>query len=243
MNETPERSYRAALRTLSSAQKPSAGTPLYSRLVNRPLGRRFAALGFVQGWTPNGVTFASAAFTFTGIALIAIVPPVWWLGIVVCALLVLGYALDAADGQLARLQGRGSIQGEWLDHTVDAAKLSALHLAILISAFRFFDVPAVWLLVPILYLLVDNVMFFSMILKDLLARGSSTGAQRSTASPSRIRAVLILPSDYGFVCLMMLLLGAPLVFSAVYTVMFVCNAAILVLVLVKWYRYTGTLVN
>ncbi|WP_449281766.1 CDP-alcohol phosphatidyltransferase family protein, partial [Leucobacter sp.] len=162
--------YRAALTRLQAAQKPSAGIPAYSRYVNRPLGRRFAAVGYVWGLTPNGVTALSALSTLTAIVLIATVPPALWSGVLVSALLMLGYALDAADGQLARLRGGGSVQGEWLDHTVDAAKLSALHLAILIAAFRFFDVPTPWLLVPAGYLIVDNVMFFSMILKDLLAR-------------------------------------------------------------------------
>lgn len=239
-SSTPRRGYREALAQLRAAQKPSAGTPAYSRYVNRPLGRRIAALGYVWGWTPNGVTALSATSTLVGIVLLATVHPALWLGVLICVLLLLGYALDSTDGQLARLRGGGSLQGEWLDHTVDAAKLSLLHLAILISAFRFFDVPLLWLLVPAGYLVVDNVMFFSMILKELLTRGKRSGQQAAPVSTSRVRALLIIPTDYGLFCLMFLLLGVPVAFVTAYTAMFVCNAIILVLVLVKWYRFTGS---
>jgi phosphatidylglycerophosphate synthase len=234
--------YRDAVHRLQAAQKPSAGTPLYSRLVNRPLGRRIAALAYLAGLRPNQVTCISACLTFTALALVAIVPPVWWLGILVSALLVLGYAFDAADGQLARLRGGGSAQGEWLDHTVDAAKASAVHLAVLITAYRHFDIPDLWLLIPVTYALVETVIFFGQILKELLAARVLGGkAPKSTASTSLIRAILVLPTDYGLMCLVFVLLGAPLVFFGVYAFLFACNAIILVLVLAKWFRDMGSL--
>lgn len=232
--------YREALASLTAAQKPSAGTPAYSRFVNRPLGRRLAAWGYVWGWTPNGVTGLSALSTLCGILVLALVAPTPWVGVIVAALFVLGYALDSADGQLARLRGGGSVQGEWLDHTVDGAKLSIIHLAVLVSMYRFFDVPVLWLLVPAAFLVVHNVMFFSMILKELLTRGDRPTPQPSTASTSALRAIMILPSDYGFFCLLFLLLGVPLLFFAGYTLLMVCNAIILVLALIKWYRFTGS---
>lgn len=242
MTTRPEGGYRAALHELRSAQKPSAGTPLYSRLVNRPLGRRIAALTYVWGWTPNGVTFVSAAFTFTAIAGIALLTPVWWSGIAISALLVIGYALDSADGQLARLRGGGSLQGEWLDHTVDAAKVLTIHLAIAIAVFRFFDLPTAWLLMPLVYLVIDSLLFFAMMERDLLlARAAGGSAPASTASTGVLRAILILPSDYGVFCLTFVLLGAPLVFFGVYTVMLACNIVFLAMALRKWYRQLGAL--
>lgn len=240
MEERSERRYGAALDRLRAAQKPSAGTPLYSRLVNRPLGRRFAAAAYVLGATPDGVTLVSAVCTFSGIALIALVPPVWWLGVLVSALLILGYALDSADGQLARLRGGGSVQGEWLDHTVDAAKVLTIHAAILISVFRFFELPAGWLLIPLAYLVVDSLLFFGMMERDLLlARAAGGRAPASEASTGVLRAILILPSDYGLFCLLFLLLGAPLLYFGVYALMLVCNTIFLLLALVKWYRQLG----
>ena len=67
------------------------------------------------------VTVVSACFTFAGIVLLAVVPPTAINGLVV-ALMVLGDALDSADGQLARLRGGGSTVGEWLDHVIDCAR-------------------------------------------------------------------------------------------------------------------------
>ena len=66
-------------------------------------------------------------FTFSALALVALVAPEPWLGLAVTLLLVIGYALDAADGQLARLLGGGSSSGEWLDHMVDVTKTCVLH--------------------------------------------------------------------------------------------------------------------
>ena len=108
-----DESYGDTVRRLAAAQKSGRGAPAYSRFVNRKLGRLFAAAGFHLGLTPNGITVISAAFSFSGLVLLAAMRPSWWLGFAVTALLVLGYALDAADGQLARLRGGGSVTGEW----------------------------------------------------------------------------------------------------------------------------------
>ena len=115
-------------------------------------------MAFHAGLTPNMVTALSAAFTGTGIALLALVRPSLPMGLAVTACLVVGYALDAADGQLARLRGGGSPAGEWLDHMVDAVKASSLHLAVLIGFYRFGTGEAEWLLlVPVGYCVVDAV--------------------------------------------------------------------------------------
>lgn len=115
--------HREVVTRLASAQKPSKGAPAYSRYVNRPLGRQLAAVAIRWGLTPNQVTVASSLCTFVGIGLILLVRPSLALGPALATLFMLGYALDAADGQLARLLGRGSYAGEWLDHMVDAAKM------------------------------------------------------------------------------------------------------------------------
>ncbi|MFE6995696.1 CDP-alcohol phosphatidyltransferase family protein [Microbacterium sp. NPDC057659] len=235
-------SHRDALQRLSAAQKPSAGTPAYSRYVNRPLGRQIASWAYVAGLTPNGVTGISAVLTFSAVAVLAIARPDWWVGVAVCVLLLLGYAFDSADGQLARLRGGGSAQGEWLDHTVDAAKVTALHMAVLITAYRHFDFPIAWLLVPIVYVFVDNLTFFGMVLKDLLSQRETGGKTRAwTTSTSPLHAIAVIPTDYGVFCLMFLLLGHHVLFFGAYTLMAACNAVILVLVLVKWYRDMGAL--
>jgi phosphatidylglycerophosphate synthase len=234
----------ATLRRLSSAQKGAKGAPAYSRFVNRKLGRLLAALAFHAGLTPNAVTAVSAAFTFTGIGLLALVSPSWGLGVAVTACLVVGYAFDAADGQLARLRGGGSPAGEWLDHMVDAVKTSSLHLALLVGAYRFELVErGAWLLVPLGFCVVAAVLFFGTILNEALRErhGAVTRAQATTERPSVLRSLLVVPTDYGLLCLVFLLLGAPTVFYGAYSFLFAATAGYLALACIKWFREIGRL--
>src|SRR5690606_21605828 len=91
-------SFSDTLHRLGTAQKGAArSAPAYSRFVNRRLGRVLAALAHSLGLSADAVTGLSALFTFTGLALVALVPFGWPLGIAVTACLVIGYALDSAD--------------------------------------------------------------------------------------------------------------------------------------------------
>src|SRR4051812_28530802 len=169
--------FKEALSTLKSRQKTIKGAPAYSRFVNRKLGRFFAAVAYVLGRTPNQVTALSALCTFAGIATIALFTPTVLTSVASAGLLVLGYALDAADGQLARLRGGGSVAGEWLDHVVDAGKIATLHLAVLVQWFRFGGRPDVDLLIPLGFQVVASVMFFTIILNDQIRRTHRGGTE------------------------------------------------------------------
>jgi len=234
--------YRESLHALKSRQKSGKGAPAYSRFVNRRLGRYLAAAAYQVGLTPNAVTALSALCSFAAIAMLAVLPPSIPLAITVTAGLVLGYALDSADGQLARLSGGGSRSGEWLDHMVDAVKISSLHLAVLVFLYRSNELPGqAWLLVPIGFTVVAAVAFFGMILNDQLRRVSGLASgQDATADPARaastIRSLLVIPTDYGVLCLIFLLLGWPTAFLAAYTVLFAGSAGYLLLACVKWFR-------
>ena len=229
---------RATLARLSAAQKGSAGAPLYSRFVNRPLGRFFAALAYAAGLTPNAVTAVSGACTATGVALLALVSPSVPMGLAVAGCLVLGYGLDAADGQLARLRGGGSPAGEWLDHMVDAAKVAGLHLAVAIGLYRFTDVDPAVLLVPLGFCFVDVVIFFAMMLNEALRaqHGVATRAQGPTQHVGLTRSLLALPTDYGVLALTFALFGATSVFVPVYAALGLAEGLYLALALVRWFR-------
>lgn len=226
------------LRRLFSAQKSAKGAPAYSRFVNRRLGRLIAAVAFHAGLTPNGVTAISAAWTFTGIAVLALVEPSLAMGSVVSICLVVGYAFDAADGQLARLQGGGSPAGEWLDHIVDCVKISSLHLALLIGMYRFELVErGPLLLLPLGFSVVAATHFFAAILNDQLRRRHEIGSASTSpaASASVLRALVVAPTDYGLLCLVFVLLGMPSVFVVVYALLLAANLGYLVLAAPKWY--------
>ncbi|MQA07255.1 MAG: CDP-alcohol phosphatidyltransferase [Pseudonocardiaceae bacterium] len=231
--------FAAALRALPSAQKTTKGAPAYSRFVNRRAGGYLAAAAYQLGMTPNQVTAISAVFTFTGIVAIPLIQPSFWLGLGVCLALLIGYALDAADGQLARLRGGGSRSGEWLDHIVDSAKISALHLTVLISWYRFFDLPIGYLLIPIGFQVVAAVMFFAMTLNDQLrrARRANVPATNKAAQPaSTLRSLIVVPTDYGVLCLAFLTFGFTSVFPVIYGLLFLTNLVFLAAALRKWFN-------
>jgi phosphatidylglycerophosphate synthase len=235
---------RSTLGRLSGAQKGAVGAPAYSRFVNRRLGRLLAALAFHAGLTPNVVTGSSAAFTASGIALLALFPPSWGLGAGIAACLLLGYALDSADGQLARLRGGGSPAGEWLDHMVDAVKLLALHLSVLVALYRSDAVGSDGLLlIPLGYCIADGALFFAMMLNEAMRaqHGAATRAQRTEAGPSLRRSLLSLPTDYGVIAVLFVFWGVPAVFVSGYAVLFVATAAHLTLGSMKWFREMGRL--
>ena len=233
------RGYRGAIAELQQRQKTSKGAPAYSRYINRPLGRRLAALAYLAQLTPNAVTGISAACTAAGLSLIALIEPSVPTSLAAAALLVLGYALDSADGQLARLRGSGSPAGEWLDHIVDAIKTAALHLVILVCWYRFYDLSDAWYLVPLAFQVVASSLFFSMILTDQLRRlhsGSRGHFLQGQGRSSTLYSLAVMPTDYGLMCLVFGLLFWQPGFVVVYSLLLAANAGFLGLALVKWYR-------
>ncbi|MEU3275822.1 CDP-alcohol phosphatidyltransferase family protein [Streptomyces antibioticus] len=227
--------FAEVLRQLSAAQKPAKGASLYTRFVNRPAGRLLAAVAYRAGATPNQLTVLGALFTFPALAAVALVPPGPTLAVCVAASLAVGFALDAADGQLARGQRSGSASGEWLDHVLDCVKIVALHLVVLVSFYRFFTLPSpVFLLAPMVFQLAAVVIFFAGILTEKLKR--RIPGEATPASPPALRSVLLLPVDYGLTCVSFLFLGRQDVFLAVYCALLAAHVLFMAAFLVKWYR-------
>ncbi|GAB3616270.1 CDP-alcohol phosphatidyltransferase family protein [Okibacterium endophyticum] len=216
-----KRSFTSALHGLEQAQKPGEGVPAYTRWVNRRLARFAAAAAHSMGWSANTVTAISALFSLGAIVLLLTVPPAPLVGVAIAVLFAIGYVLDSADGQVARLGGGGSRAGEWLDHVVDAIRTPAIHLAVLVGAMRA-EAP-VWLLgVALLYTLVSVGQFMSQILGEQLRRAD--GLPQAPATGGALRSVLLLPSDMGTLCWVFALWGFAPVFAAAYTALFAVNA-------------------
>jgi phosphatidylglycerophosphate synthase len=212
----PERKLGAALASLESAQKPGDGVPAYTRWINRRLARGVVAVAYVWGLSPNAVTVLSAIVSAAGLALLVVLGPSPLVGVGVAALLAAGYVLDSADGQLARLSGRGSPAGEWLDHVVDAIRSPGIHLAVAVSVVIHRPASPEWLaIVGVLFALLVTGQFMSQILAEQLrkARGESAPAARGGA----LRSWALLPSDMGTTCWIFVLWGFPIVFGVAYT--------------------------
>ncbi len=234
-----EAGFRAALARLAHAQKSSKGGPAYSVWINRRLGRYAAAGAYVLGMTPNMVTTVSALFSAAAVALIALVSTGWPMAVGAALLLVTGYFLDSADGQLARLRGGGSLAGEWLDHMVDSVKITLVHLVVAVHLYRFQDVDRGWLLVPLGFTVVGVSLFFAQLLNEQLKRNKLIATRPEAVGviehASPLSSLLKLPHDYGVLCWTFVLLGAPTVFLAVYAFLFAFNVGYWLLALRKWF--------
>ncbi|MFI7589621.1 CDP-alcohol phosphatidyltransferase family protein [Spongisporangium articulatum] len=236
---TAKPGFTETVRRLASAQKPPAkGSPAYSRFINRKIGRVLAAGAYQLNLTPNQVTLISACLSAAGIALIPLVAPSALTAVLIPFLLLLGYAFDSADGQLARLRGGGSPAGEWLDHVVDSIKVSALHLAVLIGWYKFYDLPDAALLIPIGFALVQAVFFFVQILTDQLRRAHPSQAPPAAdgSLTATIRSIMVWPTDYGVLCIVFALIAWQTGFVVAYTVMGAGTLLFLVAALPKWFR-------
>lgn len=224
--------YRESVAALARAQKVPRGVSLYTLHVNRPAGRRLAAAADVLGLRPNHVTLLSAACSLAAVAVVALVAPGPAAGLVASALLVLGFFLDSADGQLARLRGGGSQAGEWLDHMADGAVKLLLHLAVAVAWFRL-DVAPGALLVPVGFAVVAALLFFGGTLAGVLRdQGSRSGPEAAGRAP----AWALLPTDHGVLCLTFLLWGWQPLFTAAYAALLAVNAAYLVAFGRHWFR-------
>jgi len=199
-----------------------------------------AAVAYRFGLTPNQVSIVSAVHSFLAIVLIAAAPATGWLGVVIAALLVLGYAWDSADGQVARLRGGGSPQGEWLDHFIDTLKISSLHLAVLVGLYR--SLPEGYtaaLALPLVFSVCASATFSGMLLNDLLKGKYAVASTHERGGGTWSRSLLLLPTDFGLVCLIFVLWGWPRVFLVFYGLLTVVSLAFLAMAAAKWYRDIG----
>ncbi|MFI6011634.1 CDP-alcohol phosphatidyltransferase family protein [Streptomyces sp. NPDC051243] len=229
--------FSSALRQLSEVQKPARGVPLYARFVNRPVGRLFAAAAHRLGLSPNHVTAVSALVTFAAIAATAFCRPSYALGQWVSLALLLGFALDSADGQLARLHRSASLSGEWMDHVVDCAKLLGIHAAVLVSFYRFFDLPhPALLLAPVVFQFAAVMLFFGGMLTEQLRMRRSGERTGQVPAPSAIRGMALLPVDFGLLCLSFVFLGNQKLFLALYVTLLAVHAVFVPAFFVKWFR-------
>lgn len=231
MATNDRRSYREAVQRLAAAQKPGAGVPAYLRWVNRGLGRRAAALAYVARLTPNQVTGASAVLSVAGMLVLAFAPASPGSAITASALLLAGYALDSADGQLARLTATGSVAGEWLDHVIDAARLPLFHLAVAAHLFR--ENASLWFVASaVLFSVLASAWFFAQTLAEKLTPGGEAASPDAPAWVSFAK----LPYDVGTHYLIVLASGWTEVFIAAYVALFAVSAGAAALSVASKYR-------
>ena len=234
-------SYRSNIDSLRHAQKSGAGEPAYLRWVNRPLGAKAAAAAHVMGLTPNAVTTISGALSLGGLVALAIAGTTVTGAVTASALLLAGFVLDSADGQLARLAGAGSLAGEWLDHVVDAVRLPAAHLALAVALWMA-EVPPWAIGLALLFSVVASVWFFAVTLGGKLLYGTLHDGKHegrpgapAASSPTWI-SFAKLPYDTAALFFLILVLPWTPVFLVAYAALFVLTLGAAIAALHRKYR-------
>jgi hypothetical protein len=97
--------------------------------------------------------------------------------------------------------------------------------------------------VPLGFSVVSVVLFFATLLNEALRaqHGAPTRAARTGERAGVLRSLVVAPTDYGVLCLVFALLGAPVVFLAAYGLLFLATAGFLALASTSWFSEMGRL--
>jgi phosphatidylglycerophosphate synthase len=213
---------RLAWRDLVASSKKKKG-PLYTRYVNRNAALPLTWVFWKLGLHPNVVTGISFTVTHLALLMLVLLPTTLPLCVGIWLMLTFGFMLDSSDGQLARVSGRTSKAGEWLDHTLDMAKILNVNMAFsyaLIAGTLAADLPlTIPLLAAFVNLLSQPTHYFVIIFKDsFLERAGSSRDSTSVANPGFARNAVMNFADYGLFILMPILIPWPKLFGIVYLV-------------------------
>jgi phosphatidylglycerophosphate synthase len=136
--------WQRARREFARMTKPREIEGVLDTYLIRPTGFLFVQLFRNTPVTPNMVSLASMV-AGVGIGLAFVLWPAdprgAWLA---CALMLLHSGLDAADGQLARVTGKGSPLGRFVDGLCDNVTFIAIYVSLVLS----YRGPHPWLILP-----------------------------------------------------------------------------------------------
>jgi phosphatidylglycerophosphate synthase len=171
------------------------GGGLYTDKLSQRAGSWFALLGYRRGLTPTALTLGNLVLGLLAAVLVIVAherhPVV--AGAVALVLWQVAYALDCADGQLARVTGRASPAGKRLDILCDVALQIGLVAAVATVADRQSGPLPVWVTAAFAGTWLVNLV------TSLLQTGDAAASLvTSTALPIQ---VLKLARDYGAVVL------------------------------------------
>jgi phosphatidylglycerophosphate synthase len=174
----------------------------YTKHVNRRLARPLTLAAWALGANPNQVSVLSFLVTFGGLGVFLWGAPAATWSLAAYGLLVLGYALDAADGQLARVRAQTSLIGDWFDHGLDAFKMVAVPLALGLVLLRteFPSVALERLATAAVFVNVTTIparFFLLMTRRVLIPDGASSRACSPVAGPRSPVSYVMPLTDYG----------------------------------------------
>ena len=225
-------SVRDRYAALAHSQKVPRMVPAYTLYVNRRLGRALAAA--CPNWvTPNGLTLLGSAVSYGALCLLWVIPVGSRTLLSVGILLVLAFALDSADGQLARLRRSWSVFGGWLDHVLDAGRTCLIHISVAAFFVRS-DQSFGTLVVSAVFLVSAILPYTGMLIVDAARDKGTMSKPNMRATP--VRSWVLLPTDYGILCALFLLTPWPRLFTAGYALLAVGSAIYCVAYMIKKVR-------
>ncbi|WP_416901908.1 CDP-alcohol phosphatidyltransferase family protein [Micromonospora echinospora] len=193
--------------TLTESSRPSVadfhrvnrGGGLFSESVSQWLGAAFALVAQRLGLKPTALTIMNLvlglAASVTVVALADRVAagsvPAWLVGLVALVGWQVAYALDCADGQLARVTGQGSAAGARVDVLCDVAAQIALVTALGTVAVAQRPSTPVWLVAAF-----AGTWMVNLVTSVMQAGPNAASMVTSTSLPVRLAKLV---RDYGAV--------------------------------------------
>ncbi|MEH0936804.1 CDP-alcohol phosphatidyltransferase family protein [Micromonospora psammae] len=204
--------------TVADFHRVNRGGGLFSESVSQWLGAAFALVAQRLGLRPTALTITNLvlglATSVTVVALAGRVAagdvPAWVVGLVALVGWQVAYALDCADGQLARVTGQGSAAGARIDVLCDVAAQIALVAALGATAVAQRPATPTWLVA-----LFAGSWMVNLVTSVMQSGPNAASMVTSTSLPVRL---VKLVRDYGaviFVAALVLMVAPALTFWVV----------------------------
>ncbi|KKK05054.1 CDP-alcohol phosphatidyltransferase family protein [Micromonospora sp. HK10] len=201
--------------TVADFHRVNRGGGLFSESISQWIGAAFALVAQRLGLHPTALTLANlvlglaASVTVVALAddVAAGTVPAWVVGLVALVAWQLAYALDCADGQLARVTGQRSAAGARIDVLCDVAAQIALVAALSATAVAQRPETPTWLVA-----LFAGTWMVNLVTSVMQSGPNAASMVTSTSLPVRL---VKLVRDYGaviFVAALVLIFAPALVF-------------------------------
>lgn len=185
--------------TVADFHRTNRGGGLFSESISQWLGAAFALAAHRLGLRPTALTIANlviglaASVTVVALAdrVAAGAVPAWLVGLVALVGWQVAYALDCADGQLARVTGQGSPAGARVDVLCDVAAQIALVTALGTVAVAQRPATPVWLVAAF-----AGTWMVNLVTSVMQAGPNAASMVTSTSLPVRLAKLV---RDYGAV--------------------------------------------
>ena len=189
------------------------------------IGALFAFGASKVGLNPNQLTYLSGITVFLSMVIMfnKVGQGVLWAA-VVTLLSVVSYALDCADGQLARATNTCSKYGAWLDHVLDSSKTFIVNFTVgwmMINNEGLFKMSMGWVFIAMAVNITGSALyFFAWNYKVMIAGEGLISRLSNEATSNRVRIMKFYHqfTDYGWFPLIFIFLAYPVKFAVVYLV-------------------------